>query len=247
MSDRIECGGSMARGDVLRSANGRFYAIMLNNGALAVYEQGQRLVGATGSAGGIADPEIVLDDDGILVVRDRTNSAVIHRAPQDRSGPDAALVLQDDGVLAVHAGDEVVWRPYTSGPGTCLDPIYGGFPPPPPAEIRVDSFGDVLPDGDIIIITRSPLPGFLEINLTLGRSVTWWKRVTIYGQSGPLGCADVEGKSAHDGFIVPTAELATANLLLWKAKIFGDPWAAYEILNISGWADTQIDMIWAQD
>ena len=247
MSDRIECGGSMARGDVLRSANGRFYAIMLNNGALAVYEQGQRLVGATGSAGGIADPEIVLDDDGILVVRDRTNSAVIHRAPQDRSGPDAALVLQDDGVLAVHAGDEVVWRPYTSGPG-CSDPVYGGFPPPPsPSEIGIDSFGDKLPNGDIIIITRSPLPGFLEINLTLGRSVTWWKRVTIYGQSGPLGCADVEDKRPHDEFTVPNTELPTAHMLLWKAKIFGDHEVIYKVQDLTRWADTRIDMTWARD
>jgi hypothetical protein len=211
-----------------------------------VYEHGRRLVSNTGFAGGVADPEIALDEDGILVVRDRTDGAVAWQVSQEGSDPGAALVLQDDGVLALHAGGQVVWRPQTQ-PAYCLDPVVGGGQPPPPYEIGIDAFGDVLPDGDVIVTKRFPLPGYLEVGLNLGDRVTWWKRVTVYGQDGPLGCANVEGKGSGDAFAVPNAELSTARMLLWKAKILGNHEAKYEIRDLTGWADTAIVMTWVQD
>lgn len=245
MSDRLLRGQSMTCGDVLRSANDRFYVMLLKDGKLAVYEGGRRLVGTAGWAGGVADPEIAMDEDGILVARDRTDGVAAWRAPQERSGPDAALVLQDDGVLAVHAGGDVVWRPQIQG-AECLDPVVGGWDPDP-YPITIDAFRDVLPDGDIITTQHARSPNYLSISLILGARLTWWKRITVYGQHGPLGCADVDHDHRGDAFYVPKAELKTARMILWKAKEFGNHRAIYEIRDLTGWADMGIGMTWVQD
>jgi hypothetical protein len=248
MSDRLTRGQSMAAGDLLRSPNKRFSAVMFPDGDLAVFEDGERLRGSVGPMGGAAEPELAVDDDGALVLRDRADGTVVHRAPHDPSGPDTELVMRDDGVLAVYAGGDVVWRPRTTGPG-CADPVVGWFPGPPPSyAVTVDSFGDKLPGGDVITATRSPLPGFLQIQLTLGRNVSWWKRVTVYSGSGrPLGCADVQGSRPRDSFTVPTGELPAARLSFWKAEFLGNPATIYTIADLTGWADSSIALGWIVD
>jgi hypothetical protein len=169
------------------------------------------------------------------------------QAPQERSGPDAALVLQDDGVLAVHVGGDVVWRPQIQG-AECLDPVVGGGHDPDPYPITIEAFRDVLPDGDIITVQRARSPNYLSISLISGARLTWWKRITVYGQDRhPLGCADVDHDHRGDAFYVPNAELRTARMLLWKAKEFGNRRAMYEIRNLTGLADTGIGMTWVQD
>jgi hypothetical protein len=244
--ERLVPGGSMRSGDRLRSPDGSFYAVLRRTGELAVYEEGRRFVGATGTPPGITDPELSLADDGTLVLRDRADDAVAHRTPAVASGPDVALVLQDDGVLVVSAGDDVVWRPHTYGNG-CWDSI-GANLDPPASQIRTADLTDVLPDGDAIIVTTEPAPGFFELDLTLGSSLTWWKRITLYGPGDPpLGCADVSGSHRFDAFSVPTSELSTAVLTFWKAKFFGHRQAVYDLHDLSPWADTRVRMTWAQD
>ncbi|TYP89839.1 reprolysin-like metallopeptidase [Blastococcus xanthinilyticus] len=109
--DRLRPGQQLVAGQGLTSPNGRYRVVTQSDGNLVVYSSGGRAVWASSRYG--SGFRLVQQGDGNLVAYDGAGR------PRWDSGtwrfPGAVSVLQDDGSLAVHVANRVVWRTPADG------------------------------------------------------------------------------------------------------------------------------------
>jgi SpoIID/LytB domain protein len=97
--------GHLAAGQALRSANGRYQAVLQSDGNFVVYGPGHALWGTRTQAAGAS---LALQSDGNLVLYDAAGRPRWASGTAGSGSPNA-LIMQDDGNLVLYAPRGAVW------------------------------------------------------------------------------------------------------------------------------------------
>jgi nucleoid-associated protein YgaU len=117
MSDTLNEGQKLERGQSLTSTNGAYTLTLQDDGNLVVAARGEALWASATNGQDVVRAEVQSDGNFVLYTSD---SPVWHTDTQGKK--DVRLVLQDDGNLVLYAADGPAWSSHTETDG-----------PPPPA------------------------------------------------------------------------------------------------------------------
>ena len=120
---QLPAGAAMFTGNELRSANGRYTAVLQRDGNMVVYAAGNRPLWHSHTWSNV-ETMLEFQDDGNLVLSDALGWVRWHSATW--GNPGARLVMQDDGNLVLYAanGTPLWFTGWDRGPGAADDTLW---------------------------------------------------------------------------------------------------------------------------